>query len=557
MARRRGPAPVSFDVSHDAARDDGPDGAPAPRAPSGRPGRPSPRAWWAAADRRRRRRAVALVAGAAVVVAGAVVAGSALADRTAADRLRAAPGGVLSLDGDLVRTWRVDAGAVAAVLPDGGLATVEDGALVAHDVASGDERWRVEVGADLLCGPAPRATSGVEWTLPVEEVTCVHGPVGARTVTVLDASGTVVGRRELDAGTYGGPYRSVVPGADGGLVVADYDPGLPTRLEYPTLDAMFARLPDLPVDTDAAAVHVEDALTAEHRSDVPLQQMTWLERNALQCYETRSSETNPGLPGPSIVADLTLPTPVATATLVTYHGCGVDGTISTDGRSLGADTEAFDAGHLGTGVERLPVPGGGYVVPTAAGSALVRDDGTVVAESPVQIAVPTATDGRSADGLLGVDGDAVVELAADGTELWRAPAERPRVVARTADAVVVAAWDGLAAYRPQSGALRWRLPPPDGVRWVVPSAVTDGRRAAMAVRAVGQVAMSTRLVTVDLRTGAATTSSLDVDREAYVAAVAGRALLVEPTTDEGSGQDAVVVSGLAATPGSAPSGPTG
>ncbi|MEG3615459.1 PQQ-binding-like beta-propeller repeat protein [Isoptericola haloaureus] len=533
MGRPRRDDVVTFDVSHDA--DDGVDDAA--RTGDGRadgvaavPRRDRVRRWWRAATRRQRRTATALVAGAAVVLTGGTVAASTLANHVEAERLRTAPGGVLSLDGPLTEVWSADVSSIAAVLPAGGIVTTEGPRVVAREVATGAERWEVTLTGAVECGPRPRLDSVAEWTVPVETVTCVHGRAGNRAVTVLDADGAVVGQRGLAAERYGGRARSVVAAADGALAVTEHDTDLPERLTFATPDEMFSELSQMEVDGGGTRTWLEDALTGERRQTLDLVELPWA--HGVDCYTLGEDEVDSSGLGTAGRATLNLGATLGTPTMVGFAGCAADGAATYTGVPLGYRSALATTWPRQS--VRQPYPDERFVVPAGEGSSLLADDGEPVLDVPgLRLEVP-ATDGTAGDGYVAVEGaERVVLLAEDGSERWSAPGESPRVLVRTDDLVVVSGWDELVGYDAADGTERWRLAPDAGPRRYVLSAVTDGVRMTGVLMDVSvEATAELSLFTLDLRTGQEVAPRVRDVATRTVLAVDGHLVVPELPADE-------------------------
>lgn|GEM_PF-6829137 len=548
MARRRDTDLVSFDVSYDAGLEDGFDASGGAGDGPGVPERgPSWRDRWRAASPRRRRRIVGSAGAALVVAVGGVGVAGAVQAHVDAERLRESPGGVVSLDGDLTEAWSVDAG-VAAVLAGGGLVGIDGTEAVARAVADGAELWRVELGEAPECGPSPRLTSSVEWTLTADVVTCLHGPDGERTVTVLDADGAVVGQRDLDPERYGADVE-VVPAADGALAVAALEAPAWVGREF---DSQFAAQSAIDATRgllDEASAHVEDAVTGELRAEMPL-------HDAPASWTSCAFVVSAALTGESErfrVAVDGSPRPVTTPALTGHSMCGNGGFLTAAGAwvDLPAWTSS-DFGVLGGLDSARPFPGGGIVVPRGdQGTVLVADDGTERLEGftrhllvpmaqvgevdPEAVALGSGTAGLGA--ILGVAGDEV---------RWETePVDGAQVLARTAGTTVVVQQtfhdDGdvevsLVGLDDADGTERWRTDvsgTEGGVAYPT-SAVTDGDRVTLAVVERGGDGGATFSVrTVDLGSGAETSHPLDVDGVPHVTAVNGHLLLL--VTDEADG----------------------
>ncbi len=550
---------VSFDVSSDVSferDDDGVTGV-APEATGPADG------WWSRAGARwqragrRQRRLVACAAGGvALVLVGGTAVGAAVVSHTQEQRLRAAPGGVVSLEGELAEVWRAPGSGVLAVLPDGGLVLAEGEDVVAVDAASGEERWRTGLGEELECGPQPRLVSGVEWGIPSDLVTCLHGLAAERTVTVLGASGDVVGQRDLPAAEYGGEDRDVAPAADGGLLVAEHDTGLPAVLDFATeAEAMEAVRA---VEPGEASVRVEDAVTGDVRFEVPTGSPDG--RLLDECFSVW--DRSDGGFWPSTFDEATpfwiqvYPPRELTSSpaVVGYQWCDVGGASTVDGVPLGEQVgnSAYYAA-LASGSSILPVHGGGYVVPgdhEADGSALLDADGAVLLESStLVVAAPTATVDADESVILATESyEALVGLDPDGEELWRTVQTDPRVLALVGGVAVISEGEELIVVDAQDGTERWWVAPgeqTDDLYTLPTSAVTDGERvtvALMVYRGEGEVAGD--LLTVDLTTGTTTRHPLDTVGIPYVAAVDGHLLLQDVAVPDEPGDTGVDVTSV-------------
>ncbi|WP_407320170.1 PQQ-binding-like beta-propeller repeat protein [Isoptericola halotolerans] len=531
---------VSFDIT--AEQDEHDDGtSPRPDPHSGWWQRGVDR--WRRADRRQRRRVAGVAGGAALLLVGGAATTVALVSHAHDERLRAAPGGVLSLDGELAEVWRADdVRGISAVLPDGGLVLMDGHAVVARDAASGTERWRADLGPDPSCGPTPRPDVSVEWAMPSELVTCLHGPADERTVTVLDAAGDVVGRRELPATEHGGEHHDVLPAADGGLLVVDHDTGMPAVRDHATESAARAVLED--VEPGEASVHVEDAVTGVVRFEVP----TSPPAGALdECGFIWNLEES-GWPGAfdpaapyrvAIEFDRSL---VSSPSVVSYQWCDVGGAASADGTSF---TEHLE-GSLTSAVSAVaPFPGGGHLVSdehVPGGSVLLADDGSVLIDSPrTAIALPMAALEIDGGVVLATRPGRVVGLDADGSELWQRELPHARVVAQAGGTAVVHTDDDLVALDVQDGAERWRttvraLERQELVQ--LGSAVTDGERIAVAVtRHATETSadeLTGELITVDLGSGAVTQAPLPA--RSHLWAVDGHLVLLQQGASERPGE---------------------
>ncbi|ANC32228.1 hypothetical protein I598_2699 [Isoptericola dokdonensis DS-3] len=513
VARRRDRDLVAFDVSSDAAP---PSSAAAP------PPRPGPVARWRAADPTARRRAARRVAVGALVVVVAAGVGVATVAEQRGERLRAAPGGVVSLDGPLAPVWGATVHDVAAVLPAGGLATVEGEQVVARDVATGALRWQVVLGADVTCGPRPRPGSSAEWATPAGLVTCVHGTGAGRAVTVLDTDGGVVGTRALPAPDDGGAAPVVVPGADGSLVVAHHDTRLDDVLEFATSQDAFEQIPRVVPDDVSARVVVVDALTGRTRAEVPVRVDARFD--GLRCYRQRPVTPEPTGRGSAFVSDLTLPAPVASPSVVLYEGCGVAGAATYDGVDLGV--AAPDRLTVWVAGDPQQPDRDGFV--TGDGTRVVSAGGDVALDVPEgDLLAAAATDGRSSLRFARVGSGSLVALDGE-TERWRAAAADPWVLAATRDVVVVGGQGVVVAFAADGGAPLWQVAP-EGREWWPVGAVTDGRTVVTGRVELRDGVPFPSLLRVDLSTGEWTTQELRGDQPVLPVAVDGHLLLLDVT----------------------------
>jgi hypothetical protein len=510
--------------------DDGPahEPEPSPRPPRARPVR--------------RRTVVAGVVALAVVAAG-MLGVDAVRSRADLARLRAAPGAVEPLATAPVERWSVDAELTAgfALLP-GAFATVEDGTVVARDLDSGDVRWRAEVEEGTACG------GFAYWTLPTGEpdptLVCLaprtDGPSDAVPeswgVTVLDASGEVLGRRDLVADgalASAGPAGGVVlvervgdpPTGDGRQVDIDPGSGAPT---------------DLPTGR-GVVVTVEDALTGEDR---------W--QHALEFAPSAGGCVRWGDGGTmdDAYADLETVWAVTADGIVRVEGCGISAWFSADG------TRLDDPDNPADGISPL-ADGSLYRDPTSAGTgwptafdpedafapAILDPDGTVRWEPPGPVYVPQATDAGD-DVVLVRDGIELVAFGTSGEELWRTrDAGTPDRVAVVAGGVVVVPQPGsdLVGLDVVTGSTLWTLedealreatgmPAIEGAGWSMDTMYTDGERAVVVVSDWESQEMT--LVAVDLVDGSVGwhTEQGEPYGDAWLLPLQGRLFSIDETT---------------------------
>jgi hypothetical protein len=541
VARRRGtPDTYTFDLLSEDEID-----AEVPRPDEGEP-TPS---WTGRALARLRaatphQRVVAAGAalGTVLAVGGGVAITSAVASHQTAERLRASPGGVVSLEGAISERWTLELdGGVLAVLPDGGLLVGMGPAAVAVDVADGAERWRHDLGEDLDCGPAPRLEVPAEWIVPSDVVVCVAGPDDERTVTVLEADGAVVGQRVLDA-TYAGEDTLVEPGPDGSLAVLERPGPMPARIEAPAdRDGLvWSQLDEGWVAGADARLRIEDALTGEVRTELeaPFEPVT-----ALWACGALMEQSD------RIVVEFTRGELVASPVLVEHSHCGIDVAVTREGVELETvgGVDGMGPGWFG-GTTRLPYPDGGVILPGGgAGARLVDDQGATVLDAEGSILAPAATDGTGSDVVL-VDGQGVIVAhGADGGERWRSEVRVAQVIARAGGMAVVGGYEELVAIDLATGVERWRSDAlfvgPDGSpsRASVMSAVTDGRRLLLTLRGEDGI---TRMASVDLLTGEAAPGEVVGDTFALLTAVDGHPVVNSVRVDAAGGRYVLVVTAV-------------
>ncbi|MBO0609782.1 outer membrane protein assembly factor BamB family protein [Myceligenerans salitolerans] len=223
-----------------------------------------------------------LLGGTAVVAAGAVAGGLLVQAHLRDERLRAAPGGVLTLASAPRQAWDLDLGDAvpSQILPVGDLVAVTTGGRVLGlDPATGEELWAVEVlepeaaadGAGVRCGPSRRAVGSVavRTAAPSDPLVCVtEGP--APEVVVIGASGAVE-RRALETGgaeaADDGTAPVYAPLTDGGLAVLarDETPVDPGDVRVVEGDDGVASLKGTIESAPGLTVRVEDAATGDVR----------------------------------------------------------------------------------------------------------------------------------------------------------------------------------------------------------------------------------------------------------------------------------------------------
>ncbi|MEL7975405.1 PQQ-binding-like beta-propeller repeat protein [Isoptericola sp. F-RaC21] len=494
---------TTFELVPDDERDDG-DSRPATDGDA--PGSPTLRdravARWRALSRRGR---VTVAAGTAVVVVAAATAAvmpgllDARAERLRAEAVQGLPGAVGDLSEPLAETWELANGDGTLVALSGGLLLRTEGTEAsALDAGTGREVWRHDVGAFPTCGPQRGYRE--DPVPPADEVVCLGGDPDDRTVTVLDAAGSVVGERPIgaartdvydDVSPDGAPV--VVPAAGGAIAVADdlTDATAPWPSDdVPDADTLSRLRADGWVDPH---LRLEDALTGEVRGEATLRLRP---EDLEECGMMQDGSADPEL--------ATAPAVVASLSATTLAVCGASVVVTPDGTVLDTGTD---------GQWAMPLVGGGYVVPGEKQSTVLEENGTVVTTVPGWSVPPTVDDapGSSSLALTGVseagDGPSELRLASfdpDGAKEWTATVDGPAdVLARVAGVVVAQVDDGLVGLDRQTGAVIWArddlLPASsDGSGTWVAGAVTDGTRLLIGVSGNDE---HHRLVTLDLRDG--------------------------------------------------------
>lgn len=490
-------------------QDGEPESGGAPASDTGTPGAtaPAPTLRDRAVARWRRlspRGRVAVAAGAAAVLLAAtsVAVGPSLlatrADRLRAEAVSGLAGTVADLSDPLQETWEVRNGAgIQAVFPGGVVVTTDGADARAVDVATGDDVWRRFVGTDPECGPRPDA---VELARPVAVVVCLGGDPDARTVTVLDASGTVVGERVVGpavtdphAPGVDGTAPIVAPAAGGALAVVDRTGE--TETVWTTEDDLDETLHTLHERRWAdPTLRLEDAATGELRAEVPARLgLGGLEGCDRTTWTDEDGVTRVGLSAGSSVE--------ATPSFSVLSTCGARVGVTTDGSPLDLAPSgawlvpAADGGYQDQGEESRILAADGSLATTVPGWAL-RPDVDTDPGGPV-LALTSADE--SSEAL------SVTAFGADGHEEWAVPvAGRPTVAARVAGTVVLQDGDRVAGLDAATGAELWArdgvLDAPDDGRgeWVA-GALTDGTRVLLGV--AGSRGGSHRLLALDARDG--------------------------------------------------------
>jgi outer membrane protein assembly factor BamB len=454
-----------------------------------------------------RRARVAVSAGTAVVLLACATAAAApalldaRAERLRAETVHGLPGAVDDLSEPLTVTWEVEDGnGILTTFPDG-VALTSDGTHVwALDVAAGKELWRQDLGPDPTCGPS--AHTPVDVAAPVDVVVCLTGDPDDRTVTVLDATGAVVGERQIGPArddpyleSVDGDVPLVLPAADGAVAVVDH---LPSGISAPWVeegseedDATTLRALRAEGWVDPT-LRLEDAVTGEVRAEVTAPLRPEHLRGCNRIYETVDGENEVSVRAVSSVE--------ATPSFTVLWACGASAGLTADGTPLDAPT---------SGGWPQALAGGGYVL-TADESSVLATDGSVVATVHGWVYPPTvdADPGGPYLTAAGLDeGTGGVRLSAvgpDGRRDWGVETDEfSGVLARVAGTVVVQDGDRAVGLDAATGAELWAR---DGLldrsgdgsgEWVA-GVLTDGTRLLVGVNGDGA---GHRLVTLDARDG--------------------------------------------------------
>lgn len=496
------------------------------------------------AARRRRRRVAAASAAVVVAVLGVMVTVDAAQSRADLARLREAPGGVAPMLTAPAETWSLDGVEPGGLeVLDGTLVLSDGDDVVAHDLGSGEERWRTDAGAPVVCGSAffgyglaagvparDRLVCLTDLQDLLDEPASVTSPTPhvASAVLVLDADGDVVGRRDLDAAD-----GVAMPGPDGSLVRVHRVGAVPAEHGAEIeMDPTTGEPADVPPGRDVVVV-LEDAVSGEVRWR---RELPFSDGPGWGCIGwTADGGTERTL------ADLERLWAFAVGDLVQVDGCGVSAWFGADG------TRLDDAEHAGDSV--VPLPDGAlYRDPTGQAGwgyggtpspdvtpAVLAPDGAVLWEPPGPLYTVAAADGRDTGLRLVRDGIDLAAYGPGGERLWSSTgAGTPDRVLTVAGGVVVVPRVGdLVALDAATGQERWTLES-DAVRdpgatddagsldWT--TAFTDGDRLIATTR--DWSGRDQQLVAVDLTDGEVVWRST-VGADAWPLAVQGALLVVE------------------------------
>ncbi|SKC47011.1 PQQ enzyme repeat-containing protein [Krasilnikoviella flava] len=505
---------ATFELVPDDEREDEPFLAPDGDEPGGRRPladlRDRALARWRSLSRRGR---VTLAAGTAVVVAAAATAAvgpgllDARADRLRAEAVQGLPGVVGDLSEPLGETWELANGhGTLVTLPGGIVLTTQGTSVSALDAATGEELWQRDVGPYPACGP--QGSSRDDPGTPADTAVCLSGESDDRTVTVLDATGVVLGERSLgpartdafdEAAPDGAPV--VVPAAAGAIAVVEGSTNATAPWpadDMPDEDTLRALRADGWVDP---TLRLEDALTGEVRGEATVRLRA---QDLGECGMTQDEDAAPEL--------MTDPMVDASPSVTSLSVCSASVLVTPDGAVL-------DVGPDGAWVR--PIPGGGHVL-VSEESTVIDEDGSVVATVPGFLLPPLVDDDPEGPFLVLVGtGDAEGELrltavGPDGAEEWSTPTDDlGGVLARVAGVVVVQDGGGLVGIDVATGAEVWARRDlleraADGSGDWVTGAVTDGTRLLVGISGSGE---RHRLVALDLRDG---TTVWERERRGYL-----------------------------------------
>lgn len=464
-----------------------------------------------------RLRLLAPVAAALAIALGTGFAVDGVRDGARMERVRAAHGGVVDVTSPLEEAWAWSgpvgpAGAMeegrwneVAVLGDL-LAFQSNDDLVALEPATGDEAWRIRLGADADCGP--QGTAG--WSEAVtRRLVCVAGAGADRTAVVIGPEGAVSAERVLGAADER-RYGAARPGPDGTVLRARrVGPEPPAGAD----DAACTSPGDCTgtVDTGRSLrLRAEDAATGEERWSVTVPFRSTRADQCTNWYATHWDGSNNVMDLDDMLDQDGFGARI-TSNLVQLYGCGIESAVTGDGVRLGAETEP-GTGGIGS------LRSGGYLGHAFDGSmvtTLYDADGDLVREVDGYVLEPTAVDGSERDTLL-VSGEAVGSgvseesgtfgmrlrsLAPDGTPRWDAatPSDAQLFLAQAGGAAIFQTGAGeVRALDLATGQERWTWDPaePDDEYpsdLYVSRAFTDGQSVLLVIETsyggVGLVAL--------------------------------------------------------------------
>ncbi|WP_336708816.1 outer membrane protein assembly factor BamB family protein [Oerskovia sp. USHLN155] len=363
---------------------------------------------------RRRRLVVTGVAGTLVLVLGGLTALDMVRARQADALLRTAVGGVVGLTQPPDEAWSVDTGEAWPTLSGDLLLVPGDGALVAHDLTSGEEVWRRADLGRSRCGTFFARAEGAEALATItclsggslEDVVPSHPTRPPTTVSVLGLDGRTLSERALD--TSRGAAEVL---ADGDLVRAVRDDqGLVVTVED-------ARTGDVRWTHLVPAEDAEDDGTCEIDWDGTM-------------VDDRESVYFNNMAG-----------------TISVWGCLVGATFSPGGEVLSSGDDAYVVGLADGRFTRTASDGTGTDVLDAAGEVLLRGVSEVLE--------PLATDGTAPPLLFVRSGSGLAALAEDGREVWAFPRYTAQVLLATRDMTVVGTFPGAVAVDNVTGEELW------------------------------------------------------------------------------------------------------
>ncbi len=483
MSRHDEQEPVVFDL----VEDNGPDGAVdvVPDA-AGAASTDSP-------DRRllrlpRLSRRTWLVAAAVVtVVAVTVAAVDLVRDQRRADLMRTSSVGVASLADPPEEVWTVPFDVPATedqvwfmgqqlvtmdgllVVPPGGDNVVDTSAgaadptpvgfedVVALDPGSGEVAWRVAVGDSPVCGP-----TGYDASTSTDTLVCVHGPENAREVLTIAPDGSTRSRAaDLADG------EQIFPGPDGMVVRVARIGDAGDAAEQVECNSMGACTPSVLTEGRDVLVTAEDAATGAERWTSTIE---FAPVDAINCQQYDLAGKLTGIDPDQVTAR-------AGAGMIDVDGCGVRGTVSTQGVRLdlagGGDGSMQSwVTELGEGAFAVQVGAMSTVVVDGAGKTLRTLDGWVQtgARSPdAPDDLWFVTDGN------GYGFDAVRE---DGSVAWT-DRHSQGVLLNGRDVVVVDRGSKVAGLDRATGAELWTWSSEDTLGLARYRSLTDGETVAL------------------------------------------------------------------------------
>ncbi|MFE4464632.1 PQQ-binding-like beta-propeller repeat protein [Oerskovia sp. NPDC056781] len=434
--RREQPRQIAFEAVDDLDDDDAFAPRPTrPGAPSGRPDTPpddaapaAPHGVGTSGDEdgvvpvpraprvhRRRRLVVTGVAGTLVLVLGGLTALDTVRARQAEALLRTAPGGVVGLTQPPDEVWSVDTGEAWPTLAGDLLLVPVDGALVAHDLTSGEEVWR---RADLGRSRCGTFVARPEGATALSTITCVsggsledlvpsHPTRPPTTVSVLGRDGRTLAERDLDASR-----GSTEVLADGDLVrAARDDQGLVVTVEDArTGDVRWTR-----------SVPADDVAGDDGTCETSVEGVMVDDRESVYFFDVAGT--------------------------ISVRGCRVGATFSPGGDLLSSGDDAYVEGLADGRFTRTAIGRTGTDVLDAEGAVILRDVSEVLD--------PLATDGTAPPLLFVRSGSGLAALAEDGHQVWAFPRYTAQVLLATRDMTVVGTFPGAVAIDNVTGEELW------------------------------------------------------------------------------------------------------